>query len=139
MSRQFRALGLMSGLFAGLWATGGVVLGVIAGPSMIGESVISAASAFALLYGLVGAISGAVSALLIARAERGRQVEDIPKPRLTMWGVIAGGAPAALFAAVALAVGGVTGSHLLPLVGMGVLSGGAGGFVLGSAARNGPG
>jgi hypothetical protein len=135
-SKQFRALGRITALFAGVWAAGGALLGVIAGPSMTGDPAFIAAAGFAVMYGMVGAIAGATTALLIARAEAGHQVGDIPKRRLTMWGVAGGIAPAALFAALGFVVGGASASQLLPLVGLGVLSGGLGGFVSGAAAAS---
>jgi hypothetical protein len=137
MSKQFRALGRITALFGAVWAVAGAVLGVIAGPSMTGDATLTAAATFAVMYGLVGAIAGATTAFLIACAEVGRQVADISKQRLTMWGVAGGIAPAALFAALAFSVGGASGSQLLPLVGLGVLSGGLGGFVSGAAATSG--
>ena len=133
-SKQFRALGRITVLFAGVWATAGAVLGAIAGPSMTEDATLIAAAKFAVMCGLIGAIAGPTTALLIARAEAGHHVAEIPKQRLTMWGIAGGIAPAALFAALGFLVGGASASQLLPLVGLGVLSGGLGGFVSGAAS-----
>lgn len=133
-SKKFQALGRITGFFAVAWAAVGAVLGAVAGPSITGESAFAAAMSFALMYGTVGAIAGATTAFLIARAEIGRQLGQIPTWRLATWGVVGGMAPAALFAALGFVVGGAPVSELLPLLGVGVVSGGVGGLISGSAA-----
>ena len=133
-SRQFRALVRITGFFAGVWATVGAVVGALTGPSITGESVFSAAIGFALMYGTVGAIAGAATALLTARAETGRQLGQIPTWRLAAWGVVGGMAPAVLFGTLAFFIGGASVGELLPRVGLGVVSGGVGGLVTGSAS-----
>ena len=95
---------------------------------------LAAAMGFALMYGTVGAIAGATTAFLIARAETGRRLGQIPTWRLAAWGIVGGLAPAVLFAALGFVVGGASVSELLPLLGLGVVSGGAGGLISGSAA-----
>ena len=134
LSKQFRALGRITGFFAGVWAIVGAVLGAIAGPSVTGESAVAAAMGFALMYGTVGAMAGATTALLTARAETGRSLGQIPTWRLAAWGVVGGLAPAVLFAALGFVVGGAPVSELVPLLGLGVVSGGVGGLISGSAA-----
>ena len=133
-SKQFRALGRITAFFAGVWAAVGAVLGAVAGPSVTGESALAAAMGFALMYGTVGAIAGATTAVLTARAETGRQLGHIPTWRLATWGVVGGLAPAVLFAALGFVVGGAPVSELLPLLGLGVVSGGVGGLIAGSAS-----
>ena len=133
-SKRFRALGRITGFFAGAWAVAGAVIGALAGPSVTGESALAAAIGFALMYGTVGAIAGATTALLVARAETGRQVDDIPTWRLAAWGVVGGMAPAVLFAALAFVVGGAPLSELQPLLGVGVFSGGVGGLISGAVS-----
>ena len=133
-STKFRALARITGFFAAVWAAVGALLGAVAGPSITGESVLAAAMGFALMYGTVGAIAGATTAFLIARAETGRQLGEIPTWRLATWGAVGGVAPAALFAALGFVVGGAPVSELLPLLGLGVVSGGVGGLISGSAA-----
>jgi hypothetical protein len=133
-STKFRALGRITAFFAGLWAAAGAVLGALAGPALTGESALAAAVGFALMYGTVGAIAGATTAFLIARAETGRQLGQIPTWRLAAWGIVGGMAPAMLFATLGFVVGGASVSELLPLLGLGVVSGGAGGLISGSAS-----
>src|SRR5678810_235416 len=50
-SKQFRALGRITVLFAGVWATAGAVLGAIAGPSMTEDATLIAAAKFAVMCG----------------------------------------------------------------------------------------
>lgn len=133
-SKQFRALARITGFFAGVWAAVGAVLGALAGPSITGESILSGAVGFALMYGTVGAIAGATTALLTARAETGRPLSHIPTWRLAVWGVVGGLAPAVLFGALAFFIGGAPVSELLPLLGVGLVSGGVGGVISGSAS-----
>ncbi len=134
MSKQFRALGRITAFFALVWAAVGAVLGALAGPSVTGESAIAAAMGFAFMYGTVGAIAGATTAFLTARAESGRQLGQIPTWRLATWGVVGGLAPAVLFAALGFLVGGTPLRELVPLLGLGVVSGGVGGLISGSAS-----
>lgn len=134
LSKQFRALGRITAFFALVWAAVGAVLGALAGPSVTGESVAAAAMGFAFMYGTVGAIAGATTGWITARAESGRQLGQIPTWRLATWGVVGGLAPAMLFAALGFVVGGAPLSELLPLLGLGVVSGGVGGLVSGSAS-----
>ena len=132
-SKQFLALARITAFFAGVWATVGAVLGALAGPSITGESALSSALGSALMYGTMGAIAGASTALLTARAETGRQVSHIPTWRLTIWGVVGGMAPAVLFGTLGFFIGGLPVRELLPLLGLGLVSGGVGGLISGSA------
>jgi hypothetical protein len=134
VSKQFRALGRITAFFAVAWAAVGAVLGALAGPSVTGDSAVAAAMSFALMYGTVGAIAGATTALLTARVETGRQLSEIPTWRLATWGVVGGLAPAVLFAALGFVVGGAPLRELVPLLGLGVVSGGVGGLISGSAS-----
>ena len=133
-SKQFRALGRITGLFAGVWAAVGAVLGALGGASLPGESLFSAVLGSALMYGTVGAIAGATTALLTSRVERGRQLGAIPTWRLTAWGVVGGMAPAVLFGALALVIGDAPIREVVPLLGLGLGSGAVGGMVSGSAS-----
>jgi hypothetical protein len=133
-SKQFRALGRITGFFASVWAAVGAVLGALAGPSITGDTALSAAVAFALMYGTVGAIAGASTALLTARAETGRPLSRIPTWRLAVWGVVGGMAPAMLFGTLAFFIGGASVRELVPLLGLGLMSGAAGGLLSGSAS-----
>jgi hypothetical protein len=134
LSKQFRALGRITALFAFVWATVGAVLGAVAGASVTGESAAAAMMGFAFMYGTVGAIAGATTSLLTARAETGREVGQVPTWRLATWGVVGGLAPAVLFAALGFVVGGAPLSELVPLLGMGVVSGAFGGLISGAAS-----
>lgn len=134
LSKQFRALARITGFFAGVWAAVGAVLGALVGPTITGDSVLAGAISFAVMYGTVGAIAGATTALLTARAESGRHLSHIPIWRLAAWGVVGGMAPAGLFGALAFFIGGASLSQLLPLLGLGLVTGGVGGLISGSAS-----
>jgi hypothetical protein len=127
-SRQFKALAKISAFFATTWATVGAVIGAIWGPSAIGGTVVAAAANFAMMYGLVGGIAGATTALLVARVESGRNIGDVPTWRVATWGVFGGSAPAVLFGVLGLLAGAPI-AAVLPLVGLSVLSGTLGGAV----------
>ena len=133
VSRQFRALARIAALFSGSWAAVGAVIGALGAPSLTGETALVGATSFALMYGTAGGIAGVATALLVARAEVGRQVSDIPTWRLAAWGVIGGVVPVALFGVLGL-VAGASLSAVLPLLGVGVIGGGISGTIAGSAS-----
>lgn len=128
LSRQFRALGRISGFFAAVFGAVGVVTGALT-VGLVPSTVLLYATAF----GALGGISGAVTALLVARSETGRSIEDMPTWRMTFWGLLGGAAPAAFFALLGLIFEGSP-EVLQPLLGLGVLGGGLGGVISGSAA-----
>lgn len=132
-SRQFRALGKVAGFFASAWGVIGALIGMAFGPSITGGTVLSSVMTFALMYGTAGGIAGIATALLLARAESGRQINDVPAWRLAAWGVVGGMAPAALFSVLGL-IAGASLSAVLPLVGLGVVGGAMGGVISGSAS-----
>ena len=128
ISRQLRALGKISGFFAAVFGVVGTVVGVFAAglsPVTLGL--------YATMYGALGAMSGAVTALLVARSEAGRSLNEVSVGRMTLAGVLGGASPAALFALVGLGFGGL-GAALVPLIGLGALGGVLGGALSGFAA-----
>jgi hypothetical protein len=86
------------------------------------------------MYGCVGAIAGLTTALLIARAEHGRDAGSIPTRRMTAWGTLGGVAPAALFGVLGL-VAGAPPSAIWPLAGVAVIGGCIGGLITRSTSR----
>jgi len=135
-SRQFRALLKLAGLWAIPWATLGVVVAIIRWTTSpeIPSTVPSLAGWIfnhALAYGAMGAISGLYLGLLLARLERGRQAEEIPRGRIVLWSGLAGAVPPILFAALGL-IFGAPGVMYLPLLGLGCFSA----FVSGSLATS---
>ncbi len=135
LSRQFKALARITLLFSGAWAgIAGVLAGLRYATDQDGSLVARVATAMTM-YGAVGAMSGLVTALILARAEAGRQVEHLPTSRVAIWGMIGGTAPAVLFALLGLVFGAPADSYL-PLMGVGIVSGGLGAVVAaaGSAA-----
>ena len=79
---QFRALAKLSMLAASVWAVIGGLLGAFRGAEIIGESPLAAALRFGAMYAMVGAISGIVTSLLVARAERKRSVGELQAGRM---------------------------------------------------------
>jgi hypothetical protein len=129
LSRQFKALGKIGGVFAGAWAAIGVFVGMFAGgpflPSLL---------TYGFMFGAVGGISGITTALLAARGESGREINEVPTWRATLWGFLGGFGPAALFT---LAVPpGAAASAVVPLLVLGLLCGGIGGAISGAAAAS---
>ncbi len=131
-SPQFRALARLSTLFAGMWALVGGLLGAFRGADLIGETPVSAALRFGIMYGLVGAIAGIVTSLLVARVERNQSVRDLHVGRIAAWGVFGGLAPPALMGTLGL-IAGAPLIAVLPLVGLCVISGALGGVASASA------
>jgi hypothetical protein len=132
-SKPFKALLRIAGFFAGTWAVVGAAIGALVGSTATGDTALAAAMRFALMYATAGGIAGTTTAWLAARAETGRQLHDIPTWRLAAWGVLGGAAPAAIFGFLAL-VAGAPVSGVLPLLGLGVVGGGVGGLIAGSAS-----
>jgi hypothetical protein len=128
MSRQFNALARISGLFGVAWAAVGGSIGLARGPSLIGDERAVAALSFAFMYGCVGAIAGLITALVISRAEHGRDAGSVPRWRMTGWGIVGGVAPAGLFGALGLLAGAPL-SAIWPLAGTAVIGGCIGGLI----------
>ena len=85
------------------------------------------------MFGAVGGISGITTALLLARGESGRQINEVATWRVTPWGFLGGFAPAALFTLLALMFGAAA-SAVVPLLVLGLISGGIDGTISGSAS-----
>lgn len=123
LSRQFRALGKITAFFAGVWGAVGLVTAALtAGLAS------STLLAFGVSFASAGAISGLATALLVARVEGGRRFEEIPAWRSTLWGVLGGGAPAAVFGILALLFAGNP-SAIVSLMGLAAFGGVIGGTI----------
>ncbi len=86
------------------------------------------------MFGLVGGISGIATALLIARVEAGRSIEQIRTWRVALAGFIGGMAPITVIALLGL-LDGVSAGAVQILVGLGVASGGVGATIAAAAKR----
>jgi hypothetical protein len=129
LSRQFKALGKIGAVFAGAWGLVGTALSVLAGGGIV-PSLLS----YGVMFGAAGGISGIATALLAARGEAGRAVEDVSSWRAALWGFLGGFIPAALLTAIVLIEG--AGDVVAPLLVLGTISGGVGGAVCGIAAAS---
>src|SRR5262245_14245099 len=127
LSRQFKAVARISGLFAATWAAVGELIGIAKGPSLMGDGRVAGGLSFAFMYGCGGASAGAITSLVIARAEQGREAGSVPQWRMIVWGVVGGVAPAALLGTVGLVFGAPM-SAVRPLLGVAVLGGCLGGL-----------
>jgi uncharacterized membrane protein len=126
LSRPFRALLKLAGLFAIPWTALGIAIGTIrwmVRPELAstGSSLATWLFNHALGYGALGLITGLYFGLLLARLERGRTMEAIPRRRIAGWSAVAGGVPAVLFAALGLIFGAPPTAYL-PLLGLGATS-----------------
>ena len=132
LSRQFKAMGRISGLFAGAWGAVATFVGMLGGgafhPSLFLPSLLS----FGVMFGAVGGMSGISTALLIARAESGRELGDVPIWRVTVWGFLGGFTPGGMSALLALTLGAT--DVLALLIVASLISGGMGSAISGSAA-----
>lgn len=128
VSRQYKALRKIVGFFGAVWGA----LGVVVGGASVGWAPRTLAS-FGITYAIAGGITGIVTALILARAESGKSVEDIPVWRVTLWGMLGGLAPAVLFGGLGLVFGAPSGA-MAPLLSLGVVGGGLGGVITGSAS-----
>ena len=136
-SRQLRALAKLAGLWTVPWVVAGLGLGIhrwVTTGHLPGEpgSLGGWLATHGLAFGALGLISGLNVGLLLARAERGRQVEQIKPGRLALWGVIGGLGPPLLFGVLGLLFGAPS-TVYLPLAGLGVASGAISGALLTSA------
>jgi hypothetical protein len=123
LSRQFKALGKITAFFAATWGAVGVATAAFT-TGLTSSSLL----AFGVAFASAGAISGMATALILARAESGRRVDDIPRWRAALWGVLGGGAPAAVFGTLALLVAGQP-SAIVSVLGLGLLGGTIGGTI----------
>ena len=73
------------------------------------------------------------TALILARAEAGRKAHQLSTRRVATWGMVGGVAPTTLFGLLALVFGAPADSYL-PLMGVGIISGGIGAAVAASAS-----
>ncbi len=129
LSRQFRALGKIGAFFAGAWGVVGTAVSALAGGGLV-PSLLS----YGIMFGAAGGISGIATALLFARGEAGRSIEEISSWRASLWGFLGGFVPAAILAAIVVAEGAA--DMLVPLLVLGTISGGVGGTVSGIAAMS---
>jgi len=132
-TRQFQALLRISAFFAAAWAAVGGIVGALAGPTVIGGSILGAAATFAVPYGLIGGMAGALTVLLVARIEAGKDVTHVPTWRFAVSGVVGGVAPTTLLSALGLLLGAPL-AAVLPLLGFGILGGALGGALCAGAS-----
>ena len=132
LSRQFKALGRIGGFFAGAWGAIATFVGMFGGGTIHPSFFLPSLLTFGVMFGAVGGISGIGTALLIARAESGRELGEVPIWRVTFWGFLGGFTPGALFALLALTLGATDVLGLLLAVSL--FSGGIGSAISGSAA-----
>ena len=138
ISRQFRALFKLAVLWATPWTLAGLALGAIrwfTGVHPPGDfgALLGWLATHGIAFGTLGLISGLQVGLLLARAERGRTVEQIRPGRLTLWGAVGGLGPPLLFGVLGF-VFGAPASVYLPLVGLGIASAAISGTLLRAAA-----
>lgn len=126
VSRQFKALGKIGGLFAAAWGAIGTTVSMVAGGGLLPSLM-----TFGVMFGAAGGISGIVTALLVARGEADRAVREVPIWRATLWGLLGGFAPAAGLAAIVAASS--VADVVVPLLVLGAVSGLFGGAITGIA------
>ena len=132
LSRQFKVMGKIGGLFAGVWGAIGTFVGMFGGGAFHPSFFLPSFLTFGVMFGAVGGISGICTALLIARGESGRELSEVPTWRVTFWGFLGGFTPGALFALLALTLGATDVLGLLLTVSL--ASGSVGSAISGSAA-----
>src|SRR5262245_22389748 len=96
MLHRIRAVLVTSVLWALVWASIGAIIGLVTHPAGIDllplppETGInwSRVAGFALEFAVIGAINGALFALLMAVAERGRTVSTLSVGRVTLWAAV---------------------------------------------------
>ena len=132
-TRQFKALARVTALFSGVWAAIGGIMAALQYLTNPEGSLLAQIATHLVMYGALGAISGMATALILARTEAGRRVEDLPTPRVATWGMLGSAAPAALFGLLGMVFGAPAGSYL-PLLGVGIVSGAIGATVAASAS-----
>ena len=128
VSRQFRALGRIGAVFGAAWSVIGTLVSFFAGGPLL-PSLLT----FGVMFGLVGGISGIATALIVARAESGRSVEQMRTWRVALAGFIGGSAPITVISLLGLLDGTSPGAVQI-LVWLGIISGGVGALIAASAA-----
>lgn len=132
LSRQFKALSKIGGVFAGAWGAIATFVGMFSGGAIHPSFFLPSLLTFGVMFGALGGISGISTALLIARGESGGQLAEAPIWRFTLWGFLGGFMPGALFAILALVLGAPDVLGLLLAVSL--FSGGVGSAISGTAA-----
>ena len=144
IQRRTRAVLITALLWASVWGVGGLVQGLTSWFGHYREGYMAYGFLMwqvysVLLNGVLGALTGCGFAILLARAERDRTIEDLSLSRTVLWGGAAGAASLLLYG---LIMASVSGQHiyLLSLVvrvsGWGLLGALAAGGSL-AAARKG--
>ena len=135
MQRRIRAVLVTTVLWASAWGLVGLVQGLVWWLRYYREGYM--ASGFVmwefqamLLYAIVGALCGSGFALLLARAERDRTIDDLSLSRTALWGAVAGIGSILLIAGIKVIVTGHVYLMSLPVVAavcgvVGALSAGA--------------
>lgn len=138
-SRQFRALFKLAALWAGPWFLLGLVIGwrSWSSPSELPGSrdpfsLGGWLMLHALVYAMIGVISGTVAGLVIARFERGQDTSSLSPRRVAAWGALGGLAPLALLVALGLAFG-LPNLSLIPVLAIGLANSALTAFATASA------
>ena len=124
LSRQFRALLKLAGLWTIPWLAIGVTVAVFRWVASgefppTDQSLAGWILTHAIGYGALGLISGLYLGLLLARGEQGRRMEQVSTGRVALWSAIGGAAPPVLFGALGM-IFGAPAIVYLPLVGLGL-------------------
>jgi len=131
-SRQFRALAKVSAFFAAAWAAAGSLIGALGGVSVAGGAA-AAAYTLGVVFACVGGITGAVTALLVGRAESGRDLSELRAWRVASWSVLGGILPATWFSSMGVLFFGASAAEVVGLLTTGLVSGGVGAIISTSA------
>ena len=125
-SRQFRALFRLAALWAGPWLLLGLLMGWRSWTSQ--SDLPGSRDPFslggwlflhALVYAMIGVISGTVAGLVIAHFERGQETGSLSPRRVAAWGALGGLAPLAFLGALGLAFG-LPNPSIVPLLVIGL-------------------
>jgi hypothetical protein len=138
-TRQLRALMKLAVLWSVPWTLAGLAVGIYRWVTTVHlptdpGSLLGWLATHGLAFGTLGLISGLDVGLLLARAERGRRVEQIKPGRLVLWGVIGGMGPPLLFGLLGLLFGAPS-AVFPPLAGLGIVSAAISGGLISSALR----
>ncbi|MHC4107182.1 MAG: hypothetical protein ACYSTY_03755 [Planctomycetota bacterium] len=127
ISRQFKALGKITGFVAAAWGMVGALVGALGAVVAGSGAVLASIYTLGVIYGCVGGVAGAVTALLIGRAEYGRRIDELHPRRMAAWSLLGGIGPAVVFGSTGAIFFGASASEVLGLLGAGLVTGGVGG------------
>jgi NhaP-type Na+/H+ or K+/H+ antiporter len=108
--RRFRATAVVALLWAVLWLPFGVGLNLLVTPLRQSDGVIHwrvvwhVVAEGGTMGGIWGLVNGALFALTLVAAERGRPLDRLSRRRIVIWGAVAGTGVVALLAGCAAAI-----------------------------------